>query len=103
MAGNIHEADVGIADELDLGRLEQTVMVLAHEAGIFDGFLGEFVDVRFCADYADVVGVGALALVGQSNVLADEHADANARHVETVEESLDVVVDLHALLLSLPL
>jgi hypothetical protein len=36
-------------------------------------------------------------------VLADEHADADAGHVEAVEEGLDVVVDLHPLSLALPL
>jgi hypothetical protein len=47
--------------------------------------------------------VGAGALVRQGNVLADEHADADPGHVESVEEGLDVVVDLHALALALPL
>ena len=100
---DVHEADVGVADELDLGRLEQAVVVLADEARVLYGFLGEFVDVGLGADYADVVGVGALALVGEGNVLADEHADADTRHVEAVEEGLDIVIDLHALLLALPL
>lgn len=102
MARNIHEADVGVANELDLWRFKQSIVILAHEARILDSFLSEFVDVCLCANYADVVRVGALALVGEGNVLADEHADADARHVEAVEEGLNVVVNLHALLLSLP-
>jgi hypothetical protein len=36
-------------------------------------------------------------------MLADEHADADARHVEAVEEGLDVVINLHPLSLALPL
>lgn len=36
-------------------------------------------------------------------MLADEHADTNAGHIEAVEEGLYVVVDLHPLSLALPL
>ena len=43
------------------------------------------------------------ALVGERNVLANEHADAYAGHVETIEEGLNVVVDLHTLTLTLVL
>ena len=103
VARYVHEADVVVADELDLGGVEQTVVVLAYEARVLDGFLGEFADVGLCADDADVVGVGARALVGEGDVLADEHTDADTRHVEAVEEGLYVVVNLHPLSLALPL
>ena len=36
-------------------------------------------------------------------MLTDEHANTNTRHVKTVEEGLDIVVDLHPLPLTLPL
>ena len=102
VAGDVHEADVVVAYELDLWGVEEAVVVLTHEACVFDGFLGEFADVGLGADDADVVGVGARALVGEGDVLADEHADADAAHVEAVEEGLDVVVNLHPLALALP-
>lgn len=94
---DVHEVEVGVADELDAGRLEQAVVVLADEAGVLNGLLGQLLDVCLCADDADVGWVAVVALVRQGNVLADEHADADARHVEAVEEGLDVGVDLHAL------
>ena len=44
-----------------------------------------------------------MTLIGQGDMLADKHADAYAGHVKAVEEGLNVVIDLHALSLSLPL
>ena len=103
VARDVHEADVVVTDELDLRGVEQAVVVLAHEASVLDGLLSELTHVGLGADDADVVGVRARALVGEGDVLADEHADADAAHVEAVEEGLDVVVNLHALALALPL
>jgi hypothetical protein len=42
-------------------------------------------------------------LVGQGDVLAQQHANTDTRHVEAVEEGLYVVVDLHPLPLALVL
>lgn len=98
VARHIHEGDVVGADQLHLRRLEEAVVVFAHEACVFDGFLRQLAYVAARADDADVVGFVPLALFRQRDVLAHEHADADARHVEPVEERLDVLVDLHALL-----
>lgn len=103
MAGDVHKVQVGVAEKLDARGFEQAVVVLADEAGIFNGLLRELLDICLGADDADVGGVAVVALVGQGNVLADEHADADARHVEAVEEGLDVGVDLHALAAALVL
>lgn len=103
VAGHVHEVEVGVADELDLGGLEEAVMVLADEAGILNGLLGEVLDVCLCANDADIGGVAVVALVRQGNVLAEEHADADAGHVEAVEEGLDAAVNLEALALALVL
>ena len=88
---------VGFAHEPDFRGVEEAIVVFADEAGVFDGFLGEFAHVGLGADDADVVGRCGLFLVREGDVLADEHADADAGHVEAVEEGLDVGVDLHAL------
>ena len=100
---HVHETDVRVADQLHLGRFEQAVVVLAHEAGVFDGFLRQLPHVCLRADDADVGRVvgSAGALVGQGDMLADEHADADARHVEAVEKGLDGVVNVHSLPLAL--
>lgn len=59
MARDVHEADVVVADELDLGGIEQAVVVFADKAGVLDGLLGELADIGLGADDADVVGIGA--------------------------------------------
>ena len=97
MAGDVHEMQVGFADELDFRGVEETVVIFADEAGVFDGFLGKFAHVGGGADDAHVVGIRGSLAVRQCNVLADEHTYAYAGHVEAVKESLDVGVDLHAL------
>lgn len=97
MAGDVHEVQVGIAYQLNARGFKQAIVVFADEAGVLNGLLRKLFDVGLGADDADVGGVAMVALVGQGNVLADEHADADAGHVEAVEEGLDVGVDLHAL------
>ena len=101
MTGHVHEVQVRVADELDFGRFEQAVVVLAHETGVLDGLLGKVPHVGLGADDADVGGVPVVALVRQGDVLSDKHSDAYPGHVEAVEEGLDIVVDLHALALAL--
>lgn len=98
---HIHEVNVRVAHKLDLGGLEEPVVILANEARVFDGFLSQVLDIRLCADDTDVSGVAVVALVSQGDVLTDEHTDAYARHVEAIEERLNVVVNLHALSLAL--
>ena len=106
VAGHVHEAEVRFAHELHLGRVEQAVVVLAHEARVVDGLEGELAHVGLGADDADVGRVrgrfGRLLHLAEGNVLADQHADADARHVEAVEEALDRLVNLQPLLLALP-
>ena len=46
-------------------------MVLTDEPRIFDGLLRELPDVCFGADDSNVIWMRALALICQSNVLAD--------------------------------
>jgi len=101
MTRNIHKIQIIPTDQLDLGCFKETIVVFADKPGVFNGFLGKFFDICLGADDADVVRIAVLALVGQGNVLADEHTDADAGHVEAVKEGLDVVVDLHALALAL--
>lgn len=103
MSRHVHEADVRITYELDLWCVKESVVILANEARILNSFLGEFLDIGLCANYSDVVGIGPRALVCQGDVLADEHTNTDTRHVETVEESLDIVVNLHPLSLAFPL
>lgn len=102
MARHVHEADVRIADKLYLGSIKQAVVVFAYKARILNRLLREFPNVGLCAYDAHVVWVGARPLICECNVLADEHPDANARHVEAVKEGLDVVIDLHPLPFPLP-
>ena len=101
MTRDVHEVEVWTTDQLDFGRVEEAVVVLADETGVLDGFLREFADVRFGADDADVVGLDGLALIRQGDVLADQHPDADAGHIKAVEEGLYGLIDLHALSLAL--
>lgn len=103
MAGNVHEVEVGIADELDLGSLKHAIVILTDKASVLNGFLGEVLNVGLGADDADIVGVAMMALIGQGDVLTDEHTDADTGHVEAIEEGLNGAVDLHALTTALVL
>ena len=103
MTRNIHEFEIGLTDELDFGGFEQAIMVFTDKARIVDGFLGEVLHVGFGANHAHIIWLQVLLLIRECNMLADEHADADAGHVEAVEEGLDVGVDLHALPLPLVL
>lgn len=103
MTGNVHEVDVGVADELDLGGFKEAVVILADESSVFNGFLGEILNVGLGTDYSDIGGIAMMALVRESNVLADEHADTDPGHVEAIEERLDGAVNLHSLALALVL
>lgn len=101
VAGHVHEVEIGRANKTDLGRVEEAVVVLADEAGVFDCLLRQVAHVGVRADDADVVGIRVRALICQGDVLADKHADTYTAHVEAVEEGLDVVVYLHTLPLAL--
>jgi hypothetical protein len=45
VAGDVRECEVFGADELDGGAFEHCVMLFADEAGVFDGFEDDVVDV----------------------------------------------------------
>ena len=77
MAGDVHERQRRVADELDLGRVEETIMVLADEPGVLHRLLGELAYVGAGADDADVVGLMPMSLISQRDVLADQHPDAD--------------------------
>jgi hypothetical protein len=48
VAGDVGECEVVWADELDGGAAEHGVVLFADEAGVFDGFLDDVVDVLVC-------------------------------------------------------
>lgn len=100
MAWDVHEMQVGFTDELDFWGVEEAVVVFADEAGVFDGFLGEFADVGCGADDSHVIRIRGLFLVRESNMLANQHTYTYTGHVEAVEEGLDIGVNLHALFLA---
>lgn len=64
-------------------------MILADKSSILDSLLGKILNIGLGADNADVVGVAVMALIRQSNMLADEHSNTDTGHIETVEERLD--------------
>src|SRR5271170_6181731 len=78
----IHKLQVWTTNQLYFWSVEKTVIVLTDEPGIVDGFLCQGLDVCSCTDNADVVFSGGFVVEGY--VLADEHSDANAGHVESI-------------------
>jgi len=100
MSWYVHEVEVRRADEANLGRIEQAIVILANKTRVLDSFLRQVPNVGICANYADIVGVCMCPLISQSDVLSDEHAYSYTAHVKSIQESLNVVVYLHAL--SLP-
>ena len=97
MSGDIHELEVVFTDELDLGSIKETIVIFTDESRVIDGFLRKLLNIGLCADDADVIWLTVLPLIRERNVLADQHADANTGHVESVKERLDVRIDLHPL------
>ena len=97
MAGDIHELEVVFTDELNLGSIEKAVVIFTDEPCIIDGFLGNLMNICFCADDPDIVWLAMLPLIRERDVLADQHADANTGHVKSVKERLDIRIDLHPL------
>jgi hypothetical protein len=97
MSWYVHEVEVRRANQADLGRIEQAVVILANETSVLDGFLRQVPHVGICANYSDIVRVCMCSLVGQSDVLSNEHAYSDTAHVKSIQESLNVVVYLHAL------
>jgi len=82
MTRDVGESKVAGADELHRGSLEHGVMLLAHKARVLDRLLDNVVDVGLGADDANVVLVCLLGV--ECDVLADEEADSDTRHVEAV-------------------
>ena len=62
VAWHVHEIQVGVADKLDAGGFEESVVIFADEPRVLYGFLGEFVDVRFRTYDADICGISIVAL-----------------------------------------
>jgi hypothetical protein len=92
---HVHKLQVRSTNQLHLWSIEETIIILTDESGVVNGFLGEGLDVGPRADDADVVWSRGFVVEGY--VLADEHADADAGHVESVEEGLDLGIDLGSL------
>ena len=97
MPWHIHELQPWLADELYFRSVEQAIVILTHKSRVLDGFLSELSDVRLRADDTDVVRFRMRALIGERNMLTDQHTDPDPRHVKAIEERLDVRIDLHAL------
>jgi len=47
MSRHVREGKVLVTDELDLGDVDQTEVLLANEGSVLDGFLADIVDVLF--------------------------------------------------------
>jgi hypothetical protein len=62
VAGDVRERERGRADELDGRAFEHGVVFFADEAGVFDRFGEDVVDVSVCADYADIILMGLLGV-----------------------------------------
>lgn len=62
VARNVHEVEVGFADELDFGRVEQAEVIFADEPRILDCFLRQVSHVSLGADDAYVVRITVLPL-----------------------------------------
>ena len=99
---NVHKVQVLLADELNLGCLEETVVVLTDKASVFNGLKRDLPHVGLGADDPDIVGMANVGLFREGDVLADEHADTNARHVEAIEEGLNGGVNLQTLAFPFP-
>ena len=97
MSWHVHEVEIRRADQANLGRIKQAVVVLANETRVLDGFLRQVPHVGVCANYADIVWVCMCPLISQSDVLSNEHAYSYTAHIKSIQESLNVVVYLHAL------
>lgn len=92
---HVHKLQIRSTNQLHLWSIEETVVILTDEAGVVDGFLGEGLDVGPCADDPHVVWSRGFVVEGY--VLSNEHTDADAGHVESVEERLDLGIDLGSL------
>ena len=97
MAWHIHEFQPWLADQLYFRSVEQAIVVLTHKSRVLDGFLSKLPNVRLRADDTHVIRFRMRALIGECNMLTDQHADPNPRHVEAIEERLNVRIDLHSL------
>mmetsp|Transcript_10222 Transcript_10222/g.14269 ORF Transcript_10222/g.14269 Transcript_10222/m.14269 type:complete len:236 (-) Transcript_10222:144-851(-) len=83
MCGHVGKGQVQAARYYNLRRV--AVLAIAHEGGIIDGPLDNFVGRCFLTYDADVV---LDRLLSEREVLSDEYADANARDVEAIEEGV---------------
>ena len=77
MAGYIHEVEIRLTDQLHLRRIKKTVVVLTNESRIFDCFLGKLLYIGFGTYDANIVRFRGMPLIRESNVLSDEHTDAD--------------------------
>jgi hypothetical protein len=88
---NVHKGQVPGADELDWRPLEEPVVFFADKGGIVDSLPTNVVYVGIDADDTDIVVIRFETVEG--DVLADQDADSDTAHVESVEEGLDGPVD----------
>jgi hypothetical protein len=92
---HVHKLQIRSTNQLHLWSIKETIVILTNEPGVVNGFLREGLDVGPRTDDADIVWSRGFVVEGY--VLADEHADADAGHVESVEEGLDLGIDLGSL------
>mmetsp|Transcript_5696 Transcript_5696/g.14884 ORF Transcript_5696/g.14884 Transcript_5696/m.14884 type:complete len:232 (+) Transcript_5696:903-1598(+) len=95
MTLDVRKLEVLVAENDDLRGV--AILAVRDAGGGVCGGLGDFRGAAVCADDADEVALGVCGReVGdaggggaEGDVLADEHADADAGHVEAVEEGVD--------------
>ena len=71
MPRDVHEVQVLLADELDLGSFIQAVVFFAHETSVLDGFLGDLMHVGLGTDYSDIIRLADMRLLCQGYMLAN--------------------------------
>jgi len=91
----IHKLQIRATNQLHLRSIEKTVIILTNESCIVNGFLRESLHIGPSTNDADIIGSRGFIIKGY--MLADEHSNADTGHIETVEEGLDLRIDLRTL------
>jgi hypothetical protein len=91
----IHKLQIRPTNQLNFGGIKKTVIIFTNETGVVDGFLSECLDIGASADDADVIFSSGFVVEG--DMLTDEHSDAYAGHVESIQEGLNLGIDLGSL------
>jgi hypothetical protein len=109
-----HKSQILGTDELNRWPLEETIVFLTYKSCIFNGLMRHRADICICANDSDVIFSLLLILAGvlidagrcsnwrssKGNVLPNENTNAYPRKVKTIQESLDIGLDISTLLCS---